>query len=409
MLSIETLPDQIRFAAERFQQRFGRPPRFAAAAPGRVNLIGEHTDYNDGFVLPMAIERQTVLVADKARDPAAREVRVISMEANRSDAAGDAAHVTGEGEARFKADWLLEPGEPEWSNYVRGVIAGCLRSGLDPAGFDAVVHSTVPVGGGLSSSAAIEVATATLVEAITGHRMSPVQKALLCQQAEHEFPRVPCGIMDQSISVMGQADHAMLLDCRSLSTRMVPLKDPGVTVLIANSNVKHELSGGEYAERRGQCEKAAKVLDVAALRDVSSGQLDAAKGKLDELTFRRARHVVTEIERTQRASRAAESGDWLAFGKLMYESHASLRDDFEVSTPELDALVEIARDLAPDGGVFGARMTGGGFGGCTVSLVKSEAVERVSDRLAHEYRKRTGTDATIFATRPAAGARIVQV
>ncbi|MCC7203654.1 MAG: hypothetical protein IT441_01115, partial [Phycisphaeraceae bacterium] len=234
------LAEQLAEATRLFQERFGRRPSVAAAAPGRVNLIGEHVDYNEGFVLPMAIERQTLIVGDRAGgDLRGRgRARVVSTQ---QEGVAEFEVPSGGGVAR---------GKPEWSNYVRGVVEGCLRLGWDVPGFDAVVSSTVPVGGGLSSSAAIEVATATLMEEMCGKKIDPVTKALLCQRAEHEYAKVPCGIMDQFISVMGQEGHALLLDCRTHDTVQVRLDDPAVAVLIINTNVRHELSGGEYAQRR---------------------------------------------------------------------------------------------------------------------------------------------------------------
>ena len=241
--------------SRRFTQRFGGEPRWVVAAPGRVNLIGEHIDYNDGFVLPMAIDRYTVLAAGLAPGEVAAVYSVATDDEATISLAAPQRHAT----------------RGHWSNYVAGVLAGCVARDMRPGGLRAVVGSDVPVGGGLSSSAALEVATATLVEAMTGRTLDPVAKALLCQKAEHEFAGVPCGIMDQFASVMCQADHAMLLDCRSQEVEQIPLTDPAVTVLIINTNVKHELSGGEYAERRGQCETAAGKLGVKSLRDARPG------------------------------------------------------------------------------------------------------------------------------------------
>jgi galactokinase len=275
--------------------------------------------------------------------------------------------------------------------------------------FQAVIHSAVPSGGGLSSSAALEVATATLVEAITGTQFPPADKALLCQRAEHEYAGVPCGIMDQFASVMCQADCLMLLDCRSQQVEQIPLADPGVTVLVINSNVKHELTGGEYAERRAQCEAAAEKLGVPTLRDATLEMLAARQAALSEVEFRRARHVITEIDRTTRAAAAIKSGDWPLAGNLMYQSHDSLRDDFEVSCPELDLLVELARETGPVRGMIGSRMTGGGFGGCTVSLVETSRVEEIAERLASNYEKQSGLFPTLLTTRPARGAHQVNV
>ncbi|MEX0774329.1 MAG: galactokinase [Phycisphaeraceae bacterium] len=390
----EPLRQPLRDAVAEFRTRFGRAPAYAAAAPGRVNLIGEHTDYNDGLVLPMAIARYTVIVGARTDDGMAR-----------------LASLTQNDEALFAVSPDLRPGEPRWANYVKGVVAGLIGDfGRHfPAGFEAVIASTVPLGGGLSSSAALEVAAATLLEAMSGQTLDPVEKALLAQKAEHEFAGMPCGIMDQFISTMAREGHAMLLDCRSHETRFVPLSDPAVSVLIANTNCKHELTGGEYAQRRAQCEEAARTLGAKALRDVTMKDLAARKEALTPLAYRRAAHVVSEIARTLQAADDMAGGKWESVGQLMYQSHQSLRDDFEVSTPELDTMVDLARDLGITGGVWGARMTGGGFGGCTVTLVKTDQAQAVSDHLARQYQQKTGIEPTLFVTRPAGGARVVKL
>jgi galactokinase len=269
------------------------------------------------------------------------------------------------------------------------------------------VDSTVPYGGGVSSSAALEVATAVLLEAMNGVPMDPVEKALLCQKAEHEFAGVPCGIMDQLTSVMARKDNALLLDCRSRKPTCVPMPDRSVTVLIINTNVRHKLADGEYARRRDNCIEAAKALKIPALRDADLKRLKEAQDRMDPLAFRRARHVIAENERTLQAAKAMQAGDWPAFGKLMYASHKSLRQDYEVSCAELDAVVDIATKLGLAQGVFGCRMTGAGFGGCAVCLVKSEAVQFVTKALGDEYEQRTNLQPTIFSSRPAAGARVL--
>ena len=379
-------------AAETFQQRLGRMPRWIAAAPGRVNVIGEHTDYNDGFVLPMAIERYTVIAADRPTSPTARPQVVWHT-------------TTMDQSATFPLTQPVPKGEPKhWTNYIRGVFAGFQGQGVDPGPLEAVMFSTVPLGGGLSSSAALEVATATLIEAVTGQRLDPVAKALLCQQAEHDYAGMPCGIMDQFISVMGRQDHLLLLDCRSRHTDLVPMNDPQVEVLIVNTNVKHELTGGGYAQRRKQCEQAAAILGLPSLREARMEALEQARGRMEEVVYRRARHVIGEIERTVQAAAAIRSSDWSTTGRLMYASHNSLRDDYEVSCPELDVAVEIAHDIGPAGGVIGSRMTGGGFGGCTVSLVKTEAKDAIVQQIRKVYQQRTGIEPTLFVSRPAAGA-----
>ncbi|HEV2455095.1 MAG TPA: galactokinase [Verrucomicrobiae bacterium] len=379
--------------ANLFARTFGRPARWIVAAPGRVNVIGEHTDYNDGFVLPTAIERYAVMAADRAPDGK----KVIEIR----DASGAET-------AFIDMSVPVKPGAPKWSNYARGVIAGMLERGINPGGLDVLLNSTVPLGGGLSSSASLEVCTATLLEAVSGRTLVPVEKALLCQKAEHEFAGVPCGIMDQFISVMGRQNNLLLLDCRSRETQLVPMNDPAVSLLIANTNVKHELANGEYGRRRAQCEAAAKVLGVPSLREATPDALANSKDRMDEVVFRRARHVIGEIERTVHAAEAVRAANWPAVGQLMYASHVSLRDDYEVSCKELDAIVGISETIGSKGGVFGCRMTGGGFGGCAVALVKTELIEAISEKIGVAYKKTTGIEATIFTTRPAAGATVLK-
>jgi galactokinase len=377
-------------AAELFARCFGHPPRWLVAAPGRVNLIGEHTDYNDGFALPMAIQRHIVIAGDTNNG---NEVTLHSMTPGET--------------ATFSLRPKVQPGEPAWSNYVRGVIAGFQKHQKRLPGFDAVIASNLPYGGGLASSAALEVAAATLLEAMTGQVLDPIKKAVLCQQAEHEFAGVPCGIMDQFTSILGQRDHALLLDCRSHTTTPVALTNPDVTVLIINTNIRHKLAESEYAKRRAQCEAAAKVLKVPALRDATLEALAAAQPQLEPVVFRRARHVISENARTRMAARAFQASDWTAVGQLMQASHDSLRDDYEVSCPELDVVVQLTRETGEAGGVIGSRMTGGGFGGCVVSLVQTEAVQQITRNLDAAYEKKTGHQATIFSSRPAAGARVI--
>jgi galactokinase len=284
------------------------------------------------------------------------------------------------------------------------VVAGFAARGWTVEPFDAVIHSSVPLGGGLSSSAALEVATATLLEAMRGESLDPREKALLCQQAEHRFAGMPCGIMDQFSSVLGKANHLMLLDCRLQAVKMIPLTESRIAVLIANSNVRHELTGGEYAERRAQCEQSAQILKVASLRDATPQQVADSGAQLGPELLRRARHVTSENERTASAAAAIRAGDWQQVGAMMYSSHASLRDDFEVSCQELDLLVDLARQLP---GVIGSRMTGGGFGGCTVSLVWTEHMAEIIQAMSEEYRRQTQIEPTLFTTRPAQGAQIL--
>jgi galactokinase len=387
-MSLDSLAER---SVEMFAKCFGRAPRWKAAAPGRVNLIGEHTDYNEGFVLPMAIDRYTVMAGDRNTR---REVTLHSV-------------TTGE-TASFSVRSNIQRGQPAWSNYVRGVVAGFQDRGLKIGGFDAVIDSTVPFGGGVSSSAALEVATATLLEAMGGEKLDPIEKALLCQHAEHEFAGVPCGIMDQFTSVLAQEGHALLLDCRSRAATLVSMADPAMTVLVINSNVRHKLVDGVYASRRQQCETAARILKVAALRDATIQDLTAARDAMDPVVFRRARHVISENERTLQAARLIQEGHWSRFGELMYASHASLRDDYEVSCPELDAIVEIARSMGEKEGIVGCRMTGAGFGGCAISLVRTQVVKVVSRKIAEAYENKTGTLPAVFSSRPAGGARVLR-
>lgn len=366
-----------------------------AAAPGRVNLIGEHTDYNEGFVLPIAIDR-SIMVLGAARED--ELVRLYSLD-------------FGAGvEFTLSAIKAIAP-DPvhRWSNYLRGVLWALAEAGYGFRGFEAVVAGDVPQGAGLSSSAALEVATAVLVDALFGLGLAAEELIRLCQRAENLFVGVNCGIMDQFVSRLGRAGHALLLDCRDLSYSYHPLDPAAVRVVVINSGVKHSLVASEYNQRRRECELGVAALrrlypSVRALRDVDEAMLAAAEAGMDPVVARRCRHVVTEDERTLAAARALAAGDLDLFGRLMYESHASLRDLYEVSCPELDLLVELARS-AP--GVYGARMTGGGFGGCTVNLVRPEAVEDFAAFVADGYAARTGRRPEIYLCRASDGGRIV--
>ncbi|XP_074121254.1 galactokinase [Sminthopsis crassicaudata] len=371
-----------------FREEFGSEATLAASAPGRVNLIGEHTDYNDGLVLPMALEMVTVVVG------ALRSDGLISF-VTTSEHADEPRRVEFPAPTAEKP---LEPGEPHWANYVKGVIKHYPATSPLP-GFNAVVVSSVPLGGGLSSSASLEVATYTFLQQLCPDSGEATARAHVCQQAEHSFAGVPCGIMDQLISLLGQKGHALLIDCRSLETRPVPLSDPGIVVLIANSNVRHALASSEYPIRRSQCESAAKALGKKSLRDVDMDYLEANKARLTKEQYQRARHVVSEIKRTSEAGIALSTSNYKTFGKLMVESHNSLRDDFEVSCPELDQLVELALS---EPGVYGSRMTGGGFGGCTVTLLQADIVSKIMQHIQEHYK---GT-VTFYVSKPANGAKV---
>jgi galactokinase len=335
-------------AEDEFRQRFGGEPEAVVRAPGRVNLIGEHTDYNDGFVMPMAIDRWTTM-AVRRRDDA----RVTLRSTDLND------------EGSFLLGGLGDPSR-EWIDYARGVAWALKDAGMRLAGFDGAVSGNVPVGAGLSSSAAIEMATARAFAAVSGFDWDPVAMARAGQRAENLWMGVDCGIMDQLISAGGQRGHAMLIDCRSLEIRPVPLPLDAVVVVL-DTTTRRQLAGSEYNDRRAQCAAAAAACGASSLRDVSAARLLEGRDAMGEAAFRRARHVLSENERTVRAAEAMRENDVTTLGRLMTESHQSLRDDFEVSTRALDAMVESARG-AP--GCHGARLTGAGFGGCVVALVE---------------------------------------
>ncbi|MEO8353746.1 MAG: galactokinase [Chthoniobacteraceae bacterium] len=378
-------------ALEHFQERTGADATHLAFAPGRVNLIGEHTDYNGGFVLPMAID-PGIFVA--ARPRADRHVRIWS------------AQLDGPG-ADFDTSQPVKPGLPSWSNYMRGVIAGMHSAGIDTPGFDAIVTASLPAGGGLSSSAALEVATATLIESLAGVTLDPERKALLCQKAEHDFAGTPCGIMDQFAVTFGQRDHLLLIDCQSRERTLVPMRTDGASLLVINTMVRHELSDGGYRSRRDDCEEAARLLGVAELRDATPARVEEARPALPDQIYRRARHVVTENERTLKAVEALRRGDCDELGALMFASHDSLRDDFNVSCDELDEVVKAARELGREGGIYGCRMTGGGFGGCCIALVRTDRADGIAPAVRDRYHAATGIEPAIFATQPADGAAMV--
>ncbi|XP_068084502.1 galactokinase isoform X5 [Anabrus simplex] len=384
---IRPIDDVVKEATDAFVERFQCSPEVAACAPGRVNLIGEHTDYNGGYVLPMALPMVTVVVG-KINGTRKCNILTTNQQADKP------------WEVEFRVTDIIS-GKPKWANYVKGSVAFFRR--LEPSkvpGFDAVISSNVPLGGGLSSSAALEVAVFTFLEALTGEKEESLhKKAISCQEAEHVYAGMPCGIMDQFISVMGKENHALLIDCVSQQVELIPIKDPELVILVTNSNVRHELTGGEYATRRAQCQIAAKALAVDYLRPVSEEDLEVLKDVgLDDVIIRRARHVIRENKRTVEAAQALQSGNYEQFGKLMTESHISLRDDFEVSCPELDCLVDAAIEV---NGVLGSRMTGGGFGGCTVTLVYKDYVENLIRCLRAKY----SGEPTFYIVRPSEGCR----
>ena len=387
-----TLAELANHVAAEFEKRYGSSPRWIVAAPGRVNIIGEHTDYNDGFVLPMAIGRYAIMAADTAIIPGKCTV----YDAQFKDT------------ATIDLSASITKGQPKWSNYIRGVLAGLLNRGIRIPALNVVLLSTVPLGGGLSSSAALEICTVTLIEAATSKKMDPVDKALLAQKAEHDFADVPCGIMDQFVSALGREDHLLLLDCRTRETELVSMNDSSVTLLIVNTNVKHEFGSGEYAKRRAECELAAKIIGVTSLRDATIQQLEKARDKMSKVVYRRARHVIGEIERTVRTAQHIRQSDWPDVGDLMYASHASLCDDYEVSCQELETVVKIAKAICAKGGVYGCRTDRWRLWGCCVALMETDAVESVTKKIGTDYKAATGIEASIFSSRPAAGAMIIK-
>jgi galactokinase len=361
-----------------FTTAFGAAPALQVRAPGRVNLIGEHTDYNGGFVLPCAIDYETRVAA--------------------SPLPGRLLHVVAAdfGQARDTIDLGAPPAprpDAPWANYVRGVVALLQASGLALGGAQLAIAGNVPQGAGLSSSAALEVAVAHALQQLNGLELDRTALARLAQRAENEFVGCQCGIMDQLISARGQAGHALLIDCRSLQVQPVPLPR-GVAVVILHSRVARGLVDSAYNERRRQCEAAARHARVAALRDLDAATLQARAAGLDPLVLRRARHVVTENQRTLEAAAALSRGDLAAVGRLMAQSHASMRDDFAITVPAIDHLVAVAQAAIGEQG--GARMTGGGFGGCVVALLPHERVPALQAAVAREYRSPAGEPATVW-------------
>lgn len=369
-----------------FAEKFGYPATHTFQAPGRVNLIGEHTDYNDGFVLPCAIDYQTVISAAPRTD---RTVRVI---------AADYDNQTDE----FSLDApILAHDTQQWSNYVRGVVKHLLNRDKSFGGADLVISGNVPQGAGLSSSASLEVAVGTVFQQLYHLPLDGAQIALNGQEAENQFVGCNCGIMDQLISALGKKDHALLLDCRTLGTRAVSMPQ-GVAVIIINSNFKRTLVGSEYNTRREQCETGARFFQQPALRDVSLEQFNVVAAELDPLVAKRVRHVLTENQRTVEAADALERGDLQRMGELMAASHASMRDDFEITVPQIDTLVEIVKETIGDKG--GVRMTGGGFGGCIVALVPEDLVSQVQEAVAAQYEAKTGIKETFYVCKASEGA-----
>ena len=371
-------------ATDLFSARFGGEPDFVIRAPGRVNLVGEHTDYNDGFVLPMAIEQATWVAVRATHD---RTVRLTSDDHD---------------DAEFDLDDLVrEVGL--WSEYVKGVAWAMGTAHLH--GWEGALASDIPIGAGLSSSAALEIAGVLAFATISGQTWDPTASALTAQRAENEWVGVSCGIMDQLIVATGEAGHATLIDCRTLDLTPAPIPDD-IAVVILDTGTRRQLAESAYDERRRACERAARAAGVSALRDLSIGDLDELARVIDDVTLRRARHVITENARTIEAATALEDGNVRRFGELMNDSHASLRDDFEVSSDALDLMVEIVSDIE---GCIGARMTGAGFGGCAVALVHDEAAASFVTEATRRYSAVSNNKPFAYVTKAAAGARVEQI
>lgn len=375
-----------------FQAHFGERPTFLVRAPGRVNLIGEHTDYNDGFVLPMAIDRAVWMAL---RPRTAQRILLHSLDMDET--------------AAFDLDALAHD-QATWIEYVKGVAWALQEKGYALSGWDGVMAGDVPIGAGLSSSAALEMAAVRAFLAVSGGEWDPATMARIGRRTENAWMGVNSGIMDQMVSAGGQAGHALLIDCRTLETEAVPLPvapDGSATaVVVLDTGTRRGLVDSAYNERRRQCEAAAIHFGVSALRDVDLATFRAESAALDPVVARRARHVITENARVLEAKTAMENGDAVALGALMNASHASLRDDFEVSSPALNTMVELAQGEAA---CFGARMTGAGFGGCAVALVQETAVADFVQSVGERYQAATDLTPTLYVCQAAAGAELMAV
>lgn len=361
----------------------------AYRAPGRVNLIGEHTDYNDGFVMPMAIEKQITMLAQLRPD---KKIKLYSLDYEKL--------------VEYDLVSLEYDQDNIWANYLLGVIDQIQKSGENLQGFNLMFTGDIPQGSGLSSSAALEIVTALAVTDLHKIKIDGVEMALLAQQAENDFVGVQCGIMDQYISRLGKKDQALLIDCRSNEYQLVPFKNDNYQIVICNSKVERGLVDSEYNQRRRECKQAVEFFaekndkNIAALRDVDLKTLEKYKDELDENVYKRAHHVVSENERVLAAKTALETDNIKKFGELMYASHKSLSEDYEVSSKELDILV----NLAAEAGIEGARMTGAGFGGCTVNLVRKNRVKQFLTAIKQKYKAMTNIEAEIYVSNPGAGA-----
>lgn len=387
-MDIEKRTERIR---TRFEEVFGAGggELTFVRAPGRVNLIGEHTDYNDGFVLPMAIDREIITAFQPRSD------RLVSLYSYNFSSS-----------CRFSLDEIKYAEKENWANYVKGVMHLLQQRGIRLSGMNMVLEGNISLGAGLSSSAAVEVATVFSLYLLNGFEWKPIEMIKLCQRAENEFVGVNCGIMDQFISLMGKRNKALFLDCRSLDYELIPLPGEGLRIVVCNTMVKRGLADSEYNKRRKECEEGVSYLKrhlphIKALRDVGEDDFKRYKGSLPEVIKKRCQHVIEENRRVLQSVAALKETDLGRFGQLMNESHRSMRDEYEISCPELDLMVEIAWKTE---GVLGARMTGGGFGGCTVNLVEENKVSGFKERVSQGYREKTGISPEIYVCRAGEGA-----
>ena len=367
----------------------------AFSAPGRVNLIGEHTDYNEGFVLPVAIDKKIVMLGQLRED---RLVQVF-----------DLVYKT---KIKFSLDSLTPLKKESWANYLMGVMDEIQKAGYPLQGVNLVFTSNIPQRAGLSSSAALEVVTALTMAKLNSLEIKPLEMAHLCRRAENNFVGVACGIMDQYVSCLGQKNYALFIDCRSNDYELIPLKDPNYQIIICNSKVQRGLVDSEYNKRKEECKIATEFFkhklnrEIRALRDIAIDEYEKYQAQLSEIIARRARHVISENYRVQVGMQALREGNFSAFGQLMIESHRSLKNDYEVSCAELDLLVDLALKQE---GVLGARMTGAGFGGCTVNLLKRDYVDFFKEKIKKEYKKITGINPDVYLTAPSGGAKVIEL
>ena len=377
----------------KFELRYGRPAEIAARAPGRVDLMGSHTDYNEGYVLTLPIDRFTSIMAARSSGDS---IRIGSLNI--------------EGTAEFPSNDPLRGMTRGWDSYIRGVVHVLRQAGYPSPGFDALIHGTIPIGGGLSSSASIECATAVLIAHLGGHKIGPVETARLCQRAENEIVGVGCGILDQYTSMLGKRDNALVLDCRHLTHQLARIPD-GITIVICDTRAPRQLFGSEFGARRAQCEQGAAILgnlaeNMKTLRDIATEQFTALEDHLPEVVRQRCRFIVEENQRVLELAAALPAGDRESIGRITADSFAGARDLFEITVPAMEAMFA-AMTAAP--GVIGARQAGGGFGGCMTAFVESGKVEPFCKAAAQDYLNRTGITPELYPVRPVVGAGMLEM